>query len=62
MIKLDEKIPGHGTVDTRGAVASKVLRQLKEQAGTFEHNGVEIVVHPDSTARELEHQFRLKRK
>lgn len=52
-LDLTNRISHFGTYCTRGMEAVQVLRQLGENYGTFEHNGMRLEVYSDSTEREI---------
>lgn len=61
MVDLTDRIPFSGTAGTRGIEGVRILRETGEPSGRFEQNEVEIVVHQDSTERELMWQYEAKR-
>ncbi|TXH51876.1 MAG: hypothetical protein E6Q97_17510 [Desulfurellales bacterium] len=54
---LTDRISRFGTYYDRGMEAVKLLKQIGEASGTFDHNGLKIEVYQDSTIREIGWQF-----
>lgn len=54
---LTDRISRFGTYYDRGMEAVKLLKQIGESSGTFDHNGLKLEVHQDTTLREIGWQF-----
>ena len=57
MIDLDKIVPFFGTVESRGMVGVKWLKENNHEVGFFHQNERKIVVYRDSTERELTYQY-----
>lgn len=60
MVDLTKQICHFGTASSRGMEAVEILQRSGERIGRFEQNGVEIIVFPDSTEREIAWQYQSK--
>jgi len=57
MVNLSNTISGLGTPGQRGLEAVAALKQMNRDVGLFTHNGFDLIVYQDSTAREIAYQY-----